>query len=92
MELVLIAASAQVLFGDWLEGVRRFGHEPLFARNAVLFAFNLVVFARFLLTLFVFLKRRIPWEESVSVPMAFGLTLLGFPLRARPASFLPFVS
>lgn len=86
VELVLIGASAQVLFGDWLAGVRSFGREPLFARNAVLFAFNLVVFARFLLTLFVFLKRRIPWEESVSVPMAFGLYLLGFPLMARPAS------
>lgn len=86
VEIALIAASAQVLFGDWLAGVRSFGREPLVARNAVLFAFNLVVFARFLLTLFVFLKRRISWEESVSVPLAFGLYLLGFPLMARPAS------
>lgn len=86
VELVLIAISAQVLFGDWLAGVRSFGSEPLFARNAILFAFNLVVFARFLLTLFVFLKRKIPWEESLSVPLAFGLSLLGFPLLARASS------
>jgi steroid 5-alpha reductase family enzyme len=55
-------------------------------RNALLFSFNLVTFVRFLLTLFAFLKRRIPPEETISVPLAFGLYLLGFPLLARGAS------
>ena len=59
------------------------GHLP------PLFAFDLVVFARFLATLFVFLRRRIPWEETISVPLAFALYLLGMPLMAAPAT-VPF--
>lgn len=85
-ELALIALSAWVLFGDGLRGLRAFGDAPDATRNLTLFVFNVVVFARFLLTLFVFLVRRIPWEETLSVPMAFALYLLGFPLMARPAS------
>lgn len=86
IELVLIAASYLVLFGPLLSGVRAFADAPSFARNATLFAFDLVVFARFLGTLFVFVERRIPWEEALSIPFAFALYLLGFPLLAQPAS------
>lgn len=85
-EVVLIAVSAWVLFGDGLQGIRAFGDEPHALRNQTLFAFDLVVFGRFILTLFVFLKRKIPWEETVSVPFAFGLYLLGFPLMTRGAA------
>ncbi|MCC6527630.1 MAG: DUF1295 domain-containing protein [Polyangiaceae bacterium] len=88
-ETVLIGVSYWVLFADGLPSVRAFGTTPSELRNLTLFAFNLVVFARFLLTLFVFLKRRVPWEETLSVPMAFALYLLGFPLMARSAS-VPF--
>lgn len=88
-ETALIGISYWVLFADGLRSVRAFGATPSELRNLTLFAFNLVVFARFLLTLFVFLRRRIPWEETLSVPMAFGLYLLGFPLMARPAA-VPF--
>jgi len=84
IELLLIVASYQVLFGSLFAGVRAFGDAPSLARNATLFAFNLVVFARFLGTLFVFIERRIPWEEAFSIPFAFALYLLGFPLLARP--------
>lgn len=85
-EIGLIAVSAWVLFGDGLRGIRAFGDDPNLLRNQTLFAFDLVVFGRFILTLFVFLKRKIPWEETVSVPLAFGLYLLGFPLMARGAA------
>ncbi len=88
-EAALIGVSCWVLFGDGLRGVRAFGADPSELRNVSLFAFELVVFARFFLTLFVFLKRKIPWEETLSIPMAFGLYLLGFPLMARPSS-VPF--
>lgn len=84
-ETALVGLSYGVLFGPVLTGVRSFGDAPAGPRNATLFAFNVVVFARFLLTLFVFLKRTIPWEETLSVPMAFGLYLVGFPLMARSA-------
>ena len=88
-EMALIVASYFVLFGDWLSSVRAFDATPLGLRNEVLFGFNLIVFARFLLTLFVFLERKIPLEETFSVPMAFALYLLGFPLMARGAA-IPF--
>lgn len=86
LEVALIGMAAAVLFGDWLPGLRAFGTDPLAPRNATLLVFDLVVFARFALTMFVFLKRRIPWDEAFTVPFAFGLYLLGFPLLARPAS------
>lgn len=88
-ELVLLVISSWVLLDDGLQGVRAFGTDPDLLRNTTLLAFNLVVFARFMLTLLVFLKRKIPWEETVSVPFAFALYLLGFPLMARPAT-VPF--
>lgn len=85
-EVALIGVSYGVLFGDWLQGIRAFGEAPSLPRNVALFTFNIIVFTRFLLTLFVFLRRQIPWEEAFSVPAAFGLYLLGFPLLAMPAS------
>jgi protein-S-isoprenylcysteine O-methyltransferase Ste14 len=85
-ELVLIAVSYLVLFGPLLPGLRAFGDSPSFARNVTLFAFNVVVFVRFLLTLFVFVERRIPWPEAFSIPTAFALYLGGFPLLARGSS------
>jgi steroid 5-alpha reductase family enzyme len=85
-ELLLISASYFVLFGPLLSGVRAFGDTPSFARNGTLFAFNVIVFARFLGTMFRFVERRIPWEEAFSIPFAFALYLLGFPLLARSAS------
>ena len=85
-ELALIAVSYPILFGALLRGVRAFGDSPSFARNVTLFAFNLIVFARFMLTLFVFVERRIPWGEAFSIPLAFALYLGGFPLLAQPRS------
>lgn len=75
-ELVLLSVSSWVLLGDGLQGIRAFAADPDPIRNQTLLAFNVVVFARFMLTLFVFLKRKIPWEETVSVPLAFALYLL----------------
>lgn len=45
---------------------------------AVIIAMNTLTFIRFLFTLFVFIKRKIPWEEVVSVSVAFGLYYAGF--------------
>lgn len=88
-ETALVGLSYWVLFAGGLHGVRASGAAPLDLRNLTLFAFNLVVLARFLLTMFVFLRRKIPWDETLSIPFAFGLYFLGFPLMARPAS-VPF--
>lgn len=81
-EAALLGASYLVLFGPLGAGFRAFGEAPSAPRNTTLFVFNVVVFARFLLTLFVYLRRTIPWEEAFSVPCAFALYLLGFPLLA----------
>ena len=48
----------------------------------VLCIFNILNFLRFLITLFIFIKRRIPYEEMFSVLMAFGLYYIGFILLA----------
>jgi protein-S-isoprenylcysteine O-methyltransferase Ste14 len=72
-ELALLVLSYAILFSDALAGVRWSGHSPLTARGVVLFAFNVVLFGR----------RRIPWEEAFTVPLAFALYLVGIPLLAR---------
>ena len=84
-EVGLIALSYFVLFGDVAACIRAFGTTPNHARNALLFTFNIATFFRFLLTLFLFLRRKVPVEETFSVPLAFALYLVGFPLMARGA-------
>ena len=86
IEVALIAVSYAVLFNTLFGSFRAFGDDSEPTRNATLFAFNLVVFARMLLTMFVFVERKIPWDEAFSIPFAFALYLLGFPLLARASS------
>jgi protein-S-isoprenylcysteine O-methyltransferase Ste14 len=79
-ELALILISAAILFPRKV-GIEIFSLEPgLASRRLVLFAFNVVVFLRLLLTFLVFLRRRIPLEEAISVPLAFALYFVGFAL------------
>lgn len=84
-QIVMIAVSAFVLFGDDIPGANLFGAATGSPRDLIIATFQVVLFGRFLLTLFVFLKRSIPWDETVGVIVAFGLYLLGFPLLARGA-------
>ena len=53
-------------------------------RRMIIFLFSLIVFLRMGLTIIYLLKRRIPWEESISVSLAFGLYYLGFALLVLP--------
>lgn len=46
----------------------------------ILFIFSVVVFLRITFTLFYLLKRKIPWEESLSISIAFALYYIGFAL------------
>ena len=41
---------------------------------------SIIVFIRLKITMFVFLKRGIPWEEALSIPFAFGLYYFGYAL------------
>jgi len=47
-------------------------------RRVILFASAVVIFVRMTFTMTVFLKRRIPWAETFSVPFAFALYYVGF--------------
>jgi protein-S-isoprenylcysteine O-methyltransferase Ste14 len=81
MELFIIGISYWVLFSG--------GYHRIFPsstdygklwRHIVLFAFNLVVFARICVTFFYLVKRYIPWSEAFNIPFAFALYYVGFAL------------
>jgi protein-S-isoprenylcysteine O-methyltransferase Ste14 len=88
IEFALIALSFFILFGG--------GDQLLFSafgwpepqavneRRWVIFTFNAIILARMALMMFVFLKRRIPWQEVFSVPTAFALYYVGFAILVLP--------
>ncbi len=53
-------------------------------RRTIIFTFNLVIFIRLAFMMFFLLRRKIPWEESLSVPFAFALYYIGFSLFVLP--------
>lgn len=55
-------------------------------RRRILFIFSIIVFFRIGIMMLFFLKRKIPWAESVSVPIAFALYYLGFSLLVLPVN------
>lgn len=55
-------------------------------RRIVIFSFNIITFLRFAYMMFFLLKRKIPWEECVSVPFAFVLYFIGFSLLVLPTT------
>ncbi|MCD6332971.1 MAG: DUF1295 domain-containing protein [Bacteroidales bacterium] len=84
LELILLWLSYWILFQKggaiilgWL-GIHSI--HALAARKTVVFIFSLVVFIRIGFAMFYLLKRKIPWEESFSIPMAFALYYVGFSL------------
>lgn len=55
-------------------------------RRTVLMIFNVIIFLRLGYMMFFLLKRKIPWEESISIPLAFAMYYLGFTLFILPVS------
>ncbi|WP_052500267.1 methyltransferase family protein [Priestia megaterium] len=49
-------------------------------RNAILFILFLIVYGRMYVTLFYLLKRKMPWGEAFTIPLAFSLYYIGFSL------------
>jgi len=49
-----------------------------FTRRIIIFCFSLIVFLRITFAMFIFIKRRIPFEETISIPFAFALYYIGF--------------
>lgn len=90
LEILLLWLSFWILFqngGTWVES--KFAMDNAadqLDRRILIFIFNVVTFARLGYMMVVLLKRKIPWEESISVPFAFALYYIGFSLFVLPTA------
>ncbi len=84
LELVVLYISYLILFKGLGDQVLRWFGLPLkpvnHLRCAIIFTFNVILFLAYLPTIFVFVKRKISWQEAISLPIAFGVYYLGFAL------------
>lgn len=89
LQVLMVAGGGWILFGggfDWIYS--KFGYsytEGNWNRRMVLMLFNGILFIRMNITLFYFVKRRIPWEETLSVPMAFAIYYIGYAMLGYQA-------
>ena len=84
LEIVFIVVSYWILFIEsGLVFIEKIGisvsNNNIISRKIILL-FSIIVFIRMTFMMLYLLKRKIPWEESFSVPMAFALYFVGFPL------------
>lgn len=90
LELLLIAFSAWLMFGGGEVLVAAFfDYEPaatMPARRLVILSFSVIVLVRMSIMMFRFMKRNIPWAESLSVPLAFAIYYVGFALFVLPTT------
>lgn len=84
LELLLLALSYWILFlggGTLLLGKIGIVVQPgVEVGRAIVFVFSCIVFIRLTFMMLYLLKRKIPWEESLSVPFAFALYYIGYAL------------
>ncbi|MBB3186247.1 DUF1295 domain-containing protein [Microbacter margulisiae] len=89
-EILLLWLSYWILFqsgGNWIENhlyIHNAGGGR--ERRVIIFIFNIVIFLRLAYMMIFLLKRKIPWEESISVPFAFALYFIGYSLFVLPFS------
>jgi steroid 5-alpha reductase family enzyme len=90
LELLFLWLSFRILFqngGTWLETHVHIRHATEdYGRRNVIFSFNIIIFLRLAYMMFFLLKRKIPWEESISVPIAFAIYYVGYSLLVLPTS------
>ncbi|WP_088104573.1 DUF1295 domain-containing protein [Halalkalibacter urbisdiaboli] len=55
-------------------------------RNILLFILIVLVYLRMFATIFIFLRRAMPWVEVFTIPLAFSLYYVGFPLLSLPTN------
>lgn len=90
LEILLLWLSYWILFQSGANAVA----HTLHIRNAtqgihrreIIFTFNIITFIRLAYMMVFLLKRKIPWEESISVPFAFAIYFIGYALFALPAA------
>lgn len=90
LEVLLLWLSFWILFqngGNWIEKTFNIHNSTeLTNRRLIIFVFNIIVFGRLAFMMIVLLKRKIPWEESISVPFAFALYYVGFSIFVLPTA------
>jgi len=83
-ELVLLWIAYYILFENsgskLMSGLGIEQATGLMERRMIIFPFSLIVFLRMGFMMFFLLKRKIPWEESISVSMAFAIYYVGYSL------------
>src|SRR6185312_6398823 len=88
IEVLILLLSYWILFkngGVWVEKnfhIHNATENP--GRRVIIFTFNIIIFFRLAFMMILLLKRKIPWEESVSIPFAFALYFIGYPLFVLP--------
>ena len=84
IEILLLWLSYWILFqngGDWINRhFNIYNADENTDRRIIIFVFNILIFLRLAYMMIFLLKRKIPWQESISVPFAFALYFIGFPL------------
>ena len=90
IEILFLWLAYWLLFrqgGIWCEQHLNITNANQFVgRRIIIFVFNIVIFLRLAYMMFFLLKRKMPWEESISVPFAFALYYIGFPLFVLPVA------
>ncbi len=84
LEILILVLSYWILFKGGGEVIlKKLGITPLQGNHesrVIIFTFSIIVFIRITFTMIYLLKRKIPWEESFSIPMAFALYYFGYSL------------
>ena len=90
IEILILWLSYWILFqngGAWFEKYLLIHNASINnERRIIIFSFNIIVFFRLAFMMYVLLKRKIPWQESISVPFAFAVYYIGFSLLVLPVS------
>lgn len=90
IEILLLWLSYWILFesgGDWFQKILNIHNATEnIDRRIIIFTFNIIIFFRFAYMMIALLKRKIPWEKSVSVSFAFAFYYIGFSLFVLPIS------
>lgn len=90
LEIIFLLFSYWILFlrgGTYVQnltGIHNAANST--DRRLIIFLFNIIIFLRLAFMMFYLLKRKIPWEESISVPFAFALYYIGFTLFVLPVN------
>ena len=88
-EILLIGFSAWIMFGQGQFLAANIFHfealQSIPTRRWVILAFSIIVLMRMALMMVRFLKRRIPWSETLAVPGAFAIYYVGFAILCLPS-------